>query len=295
MKNETNQAPIIIIGAGRSGTNMLRDALTELPELGTWPCDEINYIWRHGNIRFPTDELEPQHATDPVKRYIQQAFSQIAQQQNISRIVEKTCANSLRVSYVAEIFPDAKFVFIVRDGRDVVASALKRWSASLDIPYILKKALYVPLSDLPYYALRYLGHRLYRLRSSEKRLASWGPRFTSMDEMLTSSTLAEVSATQWARCVERSEASFDQISPERVYKIQYETFVNDPTIEFKKLCDFLQIDVETEKLESIVRHISSNSIGKWEQDLSPESMDLIQPIVMPLLLRYGYTNFDKVV
>ena len=43
----------MIIGAARSGTNMLRDVLTSLDGVDTWPCDEINYIWRHGNIRWP--------------------------------------------------------------------------------------------------------------------------------------------------------------------------------------------------------------------------------------------------
>ena len=41
--------PVIVVGTGRSGTNMLRDALCVLPGFDTWPCDEGNYIWRHGN------------------------------------------------------------------------------------------------------------------------------------------------------------------------------------------------------------------------------------------------------
>ena len=49
--------PLVIIGAGRSGTNMLRDVLCRMPGLGTWPCDEINYIWRHGNRAHPDDEF----------------------------------------------------------------------------------------------------------------------------------------------------------------------------------------------------------------------------------------------
>ena len=48
---------IIIIGAPRSGTNMLRDVLTALPGFETWPCDEINLAWRHGNRALPSDEL----------------------------------------------------------------------------------------------------------------------------------------------------------------------------------------------------------------------------------------------
>ena len=37
--------PIIIIGAPRSGTNILRNTLTTFFEIGTWDCDEIPYIW----------------------------------------------------------------------------------------------------------------------------------------------------------------------------------------------------------------------------------------------------------
>jgi len=56
-KSQILHPPIIIVGAGRSGTNMLRDLLAQLPEFSTWPCDEINYIWRHGNRGFETDEF----------------------------------------------------------------------------------------------------------------------------------------------------------------------------------------------------------------------------------------------
>ena len=72
--------PVIIIGAARSGTNMLRDVLTSLPGVGTWPCDEINYIWRHRNARNPLDEFQPEQATDPVRRFIRGEFDRIAPQ-----------------------------------------------------------------------------------------------------------------------------------------------------------------------------------------------------------------------
>ena len=35
---------VIIIGAPRSGTNILRDTLTSLSNVGTWGCDEIPYL-----------------------------------------------------------------------------------------------------------------------------------------------------------------------------------------------------------------------------------------------------------
>ena len=92
--------PVVILGAARSGTNMLRDSLCSLPGFGTWPCDEINYIWRYGNKRFANDELTPGHAREPVTSYIRSAFNRIAKQHQPNYVVEKTCANTLRVPFV---------------------------------------------------------------------------------------------------------------------------------------------------------------------------------------------------
>src|SRR5262245_2527282 len=103
--------PVIIIGAGRSGTNMVRDLLTALPSCATWPCDEINYIWRYGNATFPTDELTAEHARPEVVRYIRRQFGHLARTTSAKWIVEKTCANSLRVDFVRAVVPEAKFIF----------------------------------------------------------------------------------------------------------------------------------------------------------------------------------------
>ena len=70
--------PVIIIGAARSGTNMLRDALAQFDGAATWPCDEINAIWRYRNFAFPTDELPTNAASDEVRRFIRAAFRRLA-------------------------------------------------------------------------------------------------------------------------------------------------------------------------------------------------------------------------
>src|SRR5699024_12209800 len=118
--------PVVIIGAPRSGTNMLRDVLCSLDHVATWPCDEINYIWRHGNLRYPSDELPPKRATVPVRRYIRRQFDWVMRRYGVRYVVEKTCANSLRVPFVDAVVPEAKYVFIRRDGLDAVGSAMGR-------------------------------------------------------------------------------------------------------------------------------------------------------------------------
>ena len=132
-KSQLANPPVIIIGAGRSGTNMLRDLLAQLPQFSTWPCDEINYIWRHGNRGFATDEFAREMADDKTARYIRKQFQKFAAKHPGTSVVEKTCANSLRCGFIHQIFPEARFIHIMRDGRDVAASAALRWNAKLDI------------------------------------------------------------------------------------------------------------------------------------------------------------------
>ena len=87
--------PVIIIGAGRSGTNAVRDMICSLPDFATWPCDEINPIWRHGNVLHPTDAIPPELATPAIRHFIRTQF--VREWERLGRpkfLVEKTCANA---------------------------------------------------------------------------------------------------------------------------------------------------------------------------------------------------------
>ena len=223
-----------------------------------------------------------------MSKFIWKEFRKIAPNIKTDVVVEKTTANSLRVGFVDHVFPDAKFVFIVRDGHDVVASALKRWAAPLDLPYILSKARYVPLSDIPYYGSRYFLNRIYRLVSTQDRLATWGPRFRGMDDALRNYSLHEVCAIQWARCVERSESELDKLSKGRVYRLRYEDFVTRPRQEISALAEFLAIRATNKELDSIALGVRNSSVGKGKTELPRSVLDSISPIVEPLRNRFGY-------
>ncbi|MDD4977070.1 MAG: sulfotransferase [Gallionella sp.] len=279
---------VVIIGAPRSGTNMLRDLLEELPGVGTWPCDEINYIWRHGNVRFPSDEFTPEMATPAIKRYIQAQFDSYAHGHNLNVLVEKTCANSLRVGFVNEVVPDAKYIFIVRDGLDAVGSAMLRWKAELDIPYLMKKVRYVPPTDLPYYGLRYFWHRVYRVFSGEKRLAIWGPVLSDMKSILQKHKLDEACALQWAVCVDAAEQAFSRIPEERVLRVKYEDFVRNPVAEFAKVAQFVGKEMSPEFEKTLLASVSASSVGKGRAQLGSADIERLTPLVQSTLSRYGY-------
>lgn len=280
--------PVIIIGAARSGTNMLRDVLTRIPGAGTWPCDEINYIWRHGNAAQPTDEFGPHLARPRVCGYIRRRFSRLARARRLRWVIEKTCANSLRVGFVDRVVPEAKYIFLVRDGRDVTISAMQRWKAPLDIGYVARKARYVPAADLPYYALRYCGNRVYRWVSGTRRLATWGPRFEGMDDLLRNRSLAEVCAAQWARSVRCADYELSRLDSERVFRMKYEDFVRSPAQALPPLLEFLGMDGSPIDVSALVANVSDKSAGNWRRKLSRQMLRQIEPVMHRELQQFGY-------
>jgi len=268
---------------------MLRDVLASLPDVSTWPCDEINYIWRHGNAAHPHDELLPRHATPKVRSYVQTAFAKLGRRESVRWIVEKTCANSLRVPFVDRILPDAKYVFLIRDGRDAVVSAMRRWSAKLDLPYVLKKARYVPPSDIGRYALRYFRHRVQRLRSQDRCLPTWGPQFVGMEHWLSEGSLAEVCAAQWACCVTKARDDLSRIAEHRRVCMRYEEFVARPDAALTQLLEFLHVPASTTRISDAVRDVMPSRVGRWRSALDEERLQRIAKIINEPLAECGYT------
>lgn len=283
-----NIKPVIIIGAPRSGTNMLRDLLIKLDNVKTWPCDEINYIWRHGNVSFPSDEFTKQQATDRVKYYIRKKFYSFKKKSKADVIIEKTCANSLRLEFINEIFPDAKYLFIIRDGIDVIDSARFRWKAKINVRYLLKKSRYIPITDIPYYSLNYLYHRLYKLFSEDNRLAYWGPKLSNMKEITLNKSLVEICALQWKICINNAEYGFKKISPENVLRIKYEDFVCFPKEELIKIANFINKKPEPNLIDSLSSIVSNSSVGKGRRNMTGEDYRKVSAIIKDDLERLGY-------
>jgi Sulfotransferase domain len=281
-------SPVIVIGAGRSGTNLLRDIICTFDGFDTWPCDEINYIWRHGNRGAPTDELTPADARPEVVRYIRQAFVKQRRRCGGDTLVEKTCANSLRVGFVYATLPEARFVYIARDGRDVVASAMHRWTASLDVKYLARKARFVPPADLPYYALKYGRSRLSRFGTTERRVSTWGPRFDGMTELVRSQSLAEVCARQWLTCVESAEQQFaEYVSPSQLFRLRYEDLVTDPSSKIRCLADFIGA---TGASAHRFPRVSATQVGRWRSTLSTNDQAAVSTVFGDALAARGYES-----
>lgn len=267
--------PLVIIGAGRSGTNALRDALVKLDGMATWPCDEINPIWRHGNIDHPDDALPISAATAPVRMFIRKAFLRIWRNTGCpSVVVEKTCANSLRVPFVAAVLPEARFIHIVRDGVDVLSSARKRWRGELELPglhYYLAKARYAPVTDLPRYAIRAIRNRLAIRLGRRRHFDLWGPVFPGMEKMQEAPLDLRI-AKQWVACVTAADAALSHLPADRVLTLRYEDFTADPVAQLDRIAQWLGHQLSRSQLNAAAASVRQNSVGKGRSGtLDPET------------------------
>ncbi|WP_397364216.1 sulfotransferase family protein [Olleya sp. R77988] len=289
--HKLNFTPVIIIGAGRSGTNMLRDIITSIPDFDTWDCDEINPVWRYGNKNFETDELSPELASNKIKSYIRKRFNQRHKKSKAKYIVEKTCANSLRLDYIYEIFPEAKYIIINRDGRDVVPSAMKRWNSSFDLKYTLKKLRYVPLTDLFFYVWKFGANRLKKTFLNHESLSFWGPVYKGIHKDIEDLSPMELCAQQWMHCAENTIKHRENLPTENVFDVRYETFVNDPIQKMKELLSFLKVEDNID-ITTLVKNVSTKSIGSYKKEFNKEEQVKLNQILKPTLLKLNYIKVD---
>ena len=205
----------------------------------------------------------------------------------------------MRLPFVEAVEGPAKYVFLVRDGMDAVASALERWKAPLDLGYVLTKARFVPKTDLPYYAIRYALQRAYKLVSREKRVSSWGPRYRGMVEDLQRLPLETVAAKQWADCVQRAgEALLGWSAPEgttappvvardRVHFVRYESFVREPAKHLQALAQFIDKPLGPTQATALTQSVSPKSIGKGRRSLTAEQRERIGEVLERVVIPEG--------
>ena len=132
--------PIFIVGSGRSGTTYLVDLLDEHPDITTLP-GEANEYWHVG--LYPYHEKQPKVAPiwiDPVtftrkslslwpwgwKFTIKGVFGRHCIFNKSKVFVQKTVMNNFMLPEMLEMFPNAKFIYMVRNGWSVALSFQKK-------------------------------------------------------------------------------------------------------------------------------------------------------------------------
>jgi hypothetical protein len=279
--------PIILIGAARSGTKMLRDVIAVHPQIDRVPYD-VNYIWRMGNDALPHDELSPSKLTPQIRQNIINEFTR-EHSTGKPYLIEKTVSNTLRVPFIEAVFPNALYVHLTRDGIDVIESVKREWVKPPDWKYIMGKARSFPISKAPGYAFSYglqtIRKTLSR-NSAPAKAGTWGPRYIGIDEDVARYTILQVCAHQWVHSVETPARDLAAIPAERVIDVRYEEFVRDPAGHLEKIAAFIGIDAEP--YTAAASTVTTSNISKGRSALGEEQLASIRPIIAASMARLGY-------
>lgn len=282
--------PIIVIGAGRSGTTVIRRALMQHKDVIGFEF-EMNALWKYGNEHVNHDMLNiNEHYSSEVANHIQNAF--IAQSLKFQklRVLDKTVANVMRPAYVQKVLPGAKVLHVIRDGRSVSASAIERWSAKHKASYFLKKLQTVPLSSLPRFTLGIIVSKLSSILTNKGYRQTWGSRWPGIDDDVARLPLAALCAKQWVMQVETALYQKEQLSPESYMEIRYEDLVLEPQEVFDKVRSFFELDLDPQFDDWVRETVDNTRTEKWHNNLDEQELKQVIEQSSELLSRLGYLS-----
>ena len=290
MINKKQSSPIFIISSARSGSKLLRDLLISSGELSCYPYD-VNYVWKYGNFNINHDELTLDDLNSRKRAYIRKYFNNI--EKDGIRLLEKTVSNSLRLDFVKAIFPDARIVHLVRDGREVTASLKQCWtepsftSRNQSLGSLIRKIINFPWFSSSSYLKDYIRNNASFIVNGGQ-LRSWGPRFEGIDEMLAKSSLIEVCASQWSRSVSCTLDYFRRFPQTDNTFIRYEDLVARPREVLMNANQFLCLNNIEKVCRSAEESVSVNKKSSWLTVLNDEERALALPILANCQSILGY-------
>lgn len=184
------------------------------------------------------------------------------------RLLEKTPENCLRLSFLLELFPDARFIHLVRDGRRNVASLMEGW---------LRPDLF-------------RGYRIPdRLSVAGVPPDRWAFTLIPGWRDLAAAELAEICARQWVVCNE-AVLQFRERDGHRApfLEVQFEDLAERPRQAIGRIAQFAEVDVRPDILERLpaANLVTAPDDEKWRRHAA--AIAGVERIIAPTMTRLGY-------
>ncbi len=151
--------PVFIVGSGRSGTTYLQSLLETHPDIVGYP-GEANELWHVATYPYHEKQpdvspiwLDPEQFTSfslkswPLgwKQHIKGRFGTYFRFSHKKVFLQKTVMNNFMLGEMLEMYPKAKFIYLVRNGWSVALSYQKKELEKYEHPIYRK---YIDLDDL---------------------------------------------------------------------------------------------------------------------------------------------------
>ncbi len=271
--------PVFIVGCSRSGTTVTYETIGAAPEFRTFGW-EIPQFWDslYGplNNGWHSQAAIAQHAKSDHRTA---AFRYFYQRLGVGWVLDKTCINVMRIPYLYRLFPQAKFVFIQRDGRDNISSMIDGWRMGRQ--------------DGRFELTQFFGPFPEPVAINGGEFNEWAFFLPPGWRDYNRSSLAEVCAFQWLSANRLALAAKSEIPADQWVHLRYEDLFLRPVEMFAEA--FAKLDVPfTEAIRARCASLRPTSLvkgmpqqQKWRTH-NPDAITQILPQIRVLMIEMGY-------
>ena len=258
------QNPVFLIGCARSGTTLLSKLLGMHRDIVNWSelndiWDPTGYPWRESNHKTPPIWADPVafterwwHDNQKRQRDLRAVLGAYQWLHRTPIILNKSPLNTFRIPYLLKIFPEAKFINMIRDGRAVVNSYTKK-----------------QLAEIQEFPEPYRSNQIeYDFEELAKHLAHfWKANINEVKQQKQAQGLSEKA---------------------QIIDVKYEALCARTTDTLENICSFL--GVSPSKFNSAVREINvTNRNHKWRENFDDDLATQLTEIMEPTLSEEGYS------
>lgn len=262
--NPSLERPIFLVGAPRSGTTFLGRCFSKLSGV-SYHFEPIATKVMSRSVYEKSIDLRK------ASRFYRNVYEWLMRLHldGDLRFAEKTPRNSFIISFLSEVFPDAQFIHIIRDGRDSALSYSKKpWLQASQANSSKFEPGGYPIGPYPRFWVE--RHRLREFReTTDIHRCIWA----------------------WRRFTEAAIQAASSLSDNRYIEIRFEDFVTEPKVQSDRILSFIGLSNSDSKREfmSEARLARPTTIGQWKRELDREALVQVECEASSLLHSLGYT------
>ncbi len=271
--------PVFVVGCSRSGTTITYETLAaspqflkfgwEIPQFWDGLYGPLNNGWESEAAGMEQARPEHRHAA---LRYF---YARLGP----GWVLDKTCINVMRIPYLYKLFPQAKFVFIQRDGRDNVSSMMDGWRMGR--------------TDGRFELSQFFGPFPEEVAINGGEFREWCFFLPPGWRDYNRSRLEEVCAFQWISANRLALEAKKMVPADQWIHLRYEDVFERPVEMFREAFERLGVTF-TPEIKARCANLQPTSVvrgrpkkQKW-RDSNPEAIERILPMIAPMMRELGY-------